>query len=267
MGRALRTADRSRHGLVDPGRGATVRGELDARPRSRPRDAPAGEPDGHGQSRSERDRRNRVDGAGGLGRPGRPGGGARRGPLLPPRRRVGPVERLARRRPHRGRGEQRRWSRVLPPAATRPPRASGAVRDAARGRHRRALWGGRRRPRAGRRGAGPAARAGPSGRRRSRDPRGGGDGGRRARAAAPDGAAVGRRRRAREPVSGPRPSIGFATTDDVDDLAELRFALYEEQDGTVAESAEVYRERFTDFAVRALASKDWNAWVARLADL
>ncbi len=68
-------------------------------------------------------------------------------------------------------------------------------------------------------------------------------------------------------MSGPRPSIGFATTDDVDELAELRFALYEEQDGTVAESAEVYRERFTAFAVRALASKDWNAWVARLADL
>ena len=71
MGRAVRAADRARHGLVDPGRGATVRGELDADPRPRSRDAPAGEPDGHGQSRSERDRRARVDGAGDLGRPRR----------------------------------------------------------------------------------------------------------------------------------------------------------------------------------------------------
>lgn len=61
-------------------------------------------------------------------------------------------------------------------------------------------------------------------------------------------------------------SIGFATTDDIDGLAGLRFALYEEQDGTVAESFEVYRERFADFAARAFASKDWRAWVARLDD-
>jgi GNAT superfamily N-acetyltransferase len=67
-------------------------------------------------------------------------------------------------------------------------------------------------------------------------------------------------------VSRPHPSIGFATTDDVDELARLRFALYEEQDGTVAESAEVYRERFADFATRALASTDWRAWVARTGD-
>ena len=61
-------------------------------------------------------------------------------------------------------------------------------------------------------------------------------------------------------------SIGFATTDDIEGLAGLRFALYEEQDGTVAESFEVYRERFADFASRALASKDWRALVARLDD-
>jgi GNAT superfamily N-acetyltransferase len=67
-------------------------------------------------------------------------------------------------------------------------------------------------------------------------------------------------------VSRPHPSIGLATTDDVDDLARLRFALYAEQDGTVAESPEVYRERFATFAARALASEDWRAWVGRLGD-
>jgi GNAT superfamily N-acetyltransferase len=67
-------------------------------------------------------------------------------------------------------------------------------------------------------------------------------------------------------VSRAHPSIGFATTDDIDGLAGLRFALYEEQDGTVAESFDVYRERFADFAARALASTDWRAWVARLDD-
>ena len=61
-------------------------------------------------------------------------------------------------------------------------------------------------------------------------------------------------------MSRPHTSIGFATIDDVDELAGLRFALYEEQDGTVAESFEVYRERFAGFAARALASKDWRAW-------
>ena len=67
-------------------------------------------------------------------------------------------------------------------------------------------------------------------------------------------------------MSRPRPSIGFAGSDDVDELARLRFALYAEQDGTVAESTEVYRERFAAFAARALASEDWRAWVARLGD-
>ena len=67
-------------------------------------------------------------------------------------------------------------------------------------------------------------------------------------------------------MSRPHTSIGFATTDDIDALARLRVALYEEQEGTVAESLEVYRERFADFAARALASKDWRAWVARLDD-
>lgn len=64
----------------------------------------------------------------------------------------------------------------------------------------------------------------------------------------------------------PQPSIGFAAVDDLDELARLRFALYAEQDGTVAESAEAYRERFAAFAARALASEDWRAWVARLGD-
>ncbi|HEX6401257.1 MAG TPA: GNAT family N-acetyltransferase [Actinomycetota bacterium] len=67
-------------------------------------------------------------------------------------------------------------------------------------------------------------------------------------------------------MSRPPAAIGFATTDEVDELARLRFALYEEQDGTVAESLEVYRERFADFAARALVSDDWRAWVARLGD-
>jgi GNAT superfamily N-acetyltransferase len=65
-------------------------------------------------------------------------------------------------------------------------------------------------------------------------------------------------------LSPPQPSIGFATVDDLDELARLRFALYTEQDGTVAESPEVYRDRFVAFAARALASEDWRAWVARL---
>jgi GNAT superfamily N-acetyltransferase len=67
-------------------------------------------------------------------------------------------------------------------------------------------------------------------------------------------------------VSRRQPSIGLAAVDDVDELARLRFALYAEQDGTVAESAEVYRERFAAFAARALASDDWRAWVARIGD-
>jgi GNAT superfamily N-acetyltransferase len=67
-------------------------------------------------------------------------------------------------------------------------------------------------------------------------------------------------------VSRPNPSVGFATTDDIDELARLRFALYAEQDGTVAEPAEAYRERFAAFAARALASEDWRAWVAPLGD-
>jgi GNAT superfamily N-acetyltransferase len=58
----------------------------------------------------------------------------------------------------------------------------------------------------------------------------------------------------------------MATIDDVDDLARLRFALYAEQDGSVAEPTEIYRERFAAFATRALASQDWRAWVARLGD-
>jgi GNAT superfamily N-acetyltransferase len=67
-------------------------------------------------------------------------------------------------------------------------------------------------------------------------------------------------------VNEPRPSIGLASIGDLDELARLRFALYEEQEGGIDESPEVYRERFEDFAARALASDDWRAWVARLGD-
>jgi GNAT superfamily N-acetyltransferase len=63
-----------------------------------------------------------------------------------------------------------------------------------------------------------------------------------------------------------KPSIGFATTDDVAAMARLRFALYAEQDGAVAEPPGDYRGRFERFAERALTSADWRAWVARIDD-
>jgi GNAT superfamily N-acetyltransferase len=67
-------------------------------------------------------------------------------------------------------------------------------------------------------------------------------------------------------VSGSGSTIEPATLADVAALARLRFALYEEQEGSIDESPEVYRERFEGFAERALASEDWRAWVARRDD-
>jgi GNAT superfamily N-acetyltransferase len=67
-------------------------------------------------------------------------------------------------------------------------------------------------------------------------------------------------------VSEPRPSIGRAGVGDVAALARLRFALYEEQEGGIAEPPEAYRHRFERFAARALASDEWRAWTARVGD-
>jgi hypothetical protein len=67
-------------------------------------------------------------------------------------------------------------------------------------------------------------------------------------------------------VSERQPSIGFATPADVPELARLRWELYAEQEGGVAEAPESYRERFARFAVEALASEEWRAWVARADD-
>jgi GNAT superfamily N-acetyltransferase len=67
-------------------------------------------------------------------------------------------------------------------------------------------------------------------------------------------------------VSERQPSIGFATPADVPELGRLRWELYAEQEGGVAEAPESYRERFARFAVEALASEEWRAWVARADD-
>ena len=64
-------------------------------------------------------------------------------------------------------------------------------------------------------------------------------------------------------MSEPQPSIGFATVDDVPELARLRWELYAEQDGEPPEPFEDYGERFARFARSALESEDWRAWVAR----
>ncbi len=64
-------------------------------------------------------------------------------------------------------------------------------------------------------------------------------------------------------MSGPQPSIGFATIDDVSELARLRWELYEGQDGAPAETPDAYRDRFARFAGPALTSDVWRSWVAR----
>lgn len=62
------------------------------------------------------------------------------------------------------------------------------------------------------------------------------------------------------------PSIGLATTEDVPELARLRWELYAEQEGVTTETPAAYRERFASFAATALASDAWQAWVARDGD-
>jgi len=65
-------------------------------------------------------------------------------------------------------------------------------------------------------------------------------------------------------VSESRPSIELASIADLDELARLRFALYEEQEGSIDEPPGLYHDRFERFAARALVSDDWRAWVARV---
>ena len=67
-------------------------------------------------------------------------------------------------------------------------------------------------------------------------------------------------------MSEPLPSVGFATADDIPELARLRWQLYVEQDGEPTESPQEYRERFARFAGSALASDTWRSWVARDGD-
>jgi ribosomal protein S18 acetylase RimI-like enzyme len=64
-------------------------------------------------------------------------------------------------------------------------------------------------------------------------------------------------------VAAPEPAIRPATTDDVTDLARLRWHLYTEQ-GSHDEPYEAYVERFTTFAVDALSRPEWRAWVAEI---
>lgn len=61
---------------------------------------------------------------------------------------------------------------------------------------------------------------------------------------------------------GAEPWIELARIDDVADLARLRWQLYAEQEGS-REPLETYQDRFVAFALRALASDRWHAWVAR----
>ncbi len=63
-----------------------------------------------------------------------------------------------------------------------------------------------------------------------------------------------------------QPTIGFASIEDVFELARLRWELYEEHDGKPAEPFETYRDRFVGFAIHALTSETWRAWVAREGD-
>jgi GNAT superfamily N-acetyltransferase len=58
------------------------------------------------------------------------------------------------------------------------------------------------------------------------------------------------------------PTIDLASMDDVPDLARLRWELYAEQEGS-REELEAYTDRFVGFALQALGSDRWRAWVAR----
>jgi GNAT superfamily N-acetyltransferase len=61
----------------------------------------------------------------------------------------------------------------------------------------------------------------------------------------------------------PEPTIAPATIEDVFELARLRWELYAEHDGPSSEFFETYRDRFVGFAIHALSSDQWHAWVAR----
>jgi GNAT superfamily N-acetyltransferase len=60
----------------------------------------------------------------------------------------------------------------------------------------------------------------------------------------------------------PDPRIDEARLDDAPDLARLRWELYAEQEGE-REPRDAYRDRFVAFALRALPTDRWHAWVAR----
>ena len=64
----------------------------------------------------------------------------------------------------------------------------------------------------------------------------------------------------------PEPTIAPATLEDVFELARLRWELYAEHDGPSSESFDRYRDRFAGFAIHALSSDQWHAWVARVDD-
>lgn len=60
----------------------------------------------------------------------------------------------------------------------------------------------------------------------------------------------------------PAPSIDLASLQDVAELARLRWELYAEQEGS-REPLDGYRDRFVAFALQALSTERWHAWVAR----
>ncbi|HET9672688.1 MAG TPA: GNAT family N-acetyltransferase [Actinomycetota bacterium] len=61
------------------------------------------------------------------------------------------------------------------------------------------------------------------------------------------------------------PWIEPARLDDIADLARLRWQLYVEQEGE-REPLQAYQDRFVAFALQALATDRWHAWVARDAE-
>ena len=62
------------------------------------------------------------------------------------------------------------------------------------------------------------------------------------------------------------PTIAAASIEDVFELARLRWELYGEHDGSSSELFDAYRDRFVGFAISALGSEQWHAWVARDGD-
>jgi GNAT superfamily N-acetyltransferase len=65
-----------------------------------------------------------------------------------------------------------------------------------------------------------------------------------------------------DPARPVEPTIDLASMDDVPDLARLRWELYVEQEGA-REELGAYTDRFVGFALQALGSDRWRAWVAR----